>query len=424
MTLLYWIGIRGYFLTIRLAAFLGNAQASKWVNGRRTAPPLPPELFVNKDGSPGRAPLIWMHCASLGEWEQGRPVLLAFLRQYPDYRALLTFFSPSGYEPCHTETAVDHVAYLPADAPATARRWVSELQPQVAVFVKYEFWYFYLQALQRAAVPTFLVAANFRPNQHFFRWYGRWGRRLLRYFTGIAVQQPAVADLLAGAGAYPADRIAICGDPRMDRTRELVAQPFTDERVAAFTAGRLTIIAGSVWPADMEALAAAWPALPEEVCLLLAPHQLVAAELARTQVRWKAERYTQTTPAAAAGSRVLLLDTMGLLSRVYRYGSIAYVGGAFRTGLHNTLEPLAYGLPVIFGPEHHKFPEAAAALASGGAWSIASDEELRAVLCRLLDPASRARAAAAQRALSAAMAGATERTVAFINDKMSELSES
>ncbi len=424
MTFLYRIGIGSYLLGIRLAALLGVTQARKWVEGRKAEGPLPATLRTPHDGSPGKAPLLWMHCASLGEWEQGRPVLMAFRKKHPEYRALLSFFSPSGYERCKGESVVDHVAYLPADSPKNAERWLSALQPDLAIFVKYEFWYFHLRQLHQANVPTYLVAANFRENQHFFQWYGAWGRKMLRFFSGIVTQQQAAANLLMERGAYPAQQLAVAGDPRMDRTLEVAAAPFADDIIAAFTETGTTIIAGSVWPEDLKALAVAWPDLPATTRLILAPHQLHEDALAGMQVQWEAERYTQTTPDAAASARVLILDTIGMLSRVYRYGAIAYIGGAFRTGLHNTLEPMAYGLPVVFGPQHEKFPEAAAAIAAGGAWSVTDGAALRERLQALLQPGAQQDASSAQRALAARSAGAALETVTFITDNLPSPSES
>lgn len=412
--LLYRIGTGAYHAVIQLGALFGVDRARQWVDGRESAPPLP-DTITDRQG----APLIWMHCASLGEWEQGRPVLQAFRRQQPGYRALLTFFSPSGYERCHNDEAVDHVAYLPADSPKRSRAWVESIRPTLAVFVKYEFWFYHLRSLHQAGVPTFLVAASFRQEQSFFQPAGDWWRGMLRFFTAIVLQQSASQKLLTGHGNYPADRTFVAGDPRMDRTLELADQPFTDPIVEAFTAGPgLTIVAGSVWPDDLRALFEAYHTLPDDVRIILAPHQLDGQEVARTQVQWKAARYTQPDPAAAAGARVLLLDTIGMLSRVYRYGDIAYVGGGFRTGLHNTLEPMAYGLPVAFGPGHHKFPEAAAAIGAGGAVSVTDGRALSAALQNWLDPAARAAAAAAQTALARRSAGAGDRTVSFILEKL------
>lgn len=413
---LYRMGTGLYHAAIGLGAAVGVNRAKDWVDGRRQQPPLPAVLRVSPvKGGPCPPPLLWMHCASLGEWEQGRPVLEAFRKRYPDYRAVLTFFSPSGYERCRDEPLVDHVAYLPPDSPGNATGWLAELRPTVAVFVKYELWYYHLRALHRAGVPTFLVAAHFRAGQLLLRQNGGWYRGVLRFFTGIVVQQEPSVHLLARRGQYPRARIAVGGDPRVDRTLKIADQPFSDAVVAAFTrpAG-LTIVAGSVWPDDLRVLSIAFDALPTNVRIILAPHRLDGRELARTQVRWKARRYTESEPEDVVGARVLLLDTIGMLSRVYRYGDVAYVGGGFRTGLHNTLEPLAYGLPTVFGPRHDKFPEAAAAIANGGAWSVADDREMTRVLLRLTDPGLRQGAADRQRALGRTWAGSADRTLAFL----------
>ena len=413
MTLLYRLATGAYFGLIRLAAGLGVGRAAAWVAGRRA--PGSSQLPRHLRPRPGGERLLWMHCASLGEFEQGRPVLEAFTRAHPDWRIVLTFFSPSGYERRRDEPLADAVLYLPADTPARAARWVAELRPDVAVFVKYEFWYFHLRALHRAGVPTFLIAASFRPGQPFFRPWGGWWRRMLSWYAGVAVQTAADADLLVSAGRYPAGRVHLTGDPRMDRTLELAATPFTDDRLAAFIqAAELTIMAGSVWPPDVALWQAVWPSLPAGTRLVLAPHQLNEGEIAAWARAFGAVRYTTARPADLRVARVLVLDTIGILSRAYRYADVAYVGGGFRTGLHNTLEPLAYGLPVVFGPKHQKFPEAAAAIAAGGAFSVATPDELATVLQRLSRGPYREQASAAQRDLATRSAGAADRTAAVL----------
>ncbi|MEM1358299.1 MAG: glycosyltransferase N-terminal domain-containing protein [Bacteroidota bacterium] len=397
MTFLYWLGTSAYHLAIRVVAFFGNSQARKWVNGRRDQLPLPKP----------RGPVVWMHCASLGEWEQGRPVMATFREAHPDWTAVLTFFSPSGYERCKDSEAVDHVRYLPADGPKSAKQWIREVSPEVVLFVKYEFWFYHLRTLHRAGIPCYLIAASFRPEQRFF--HGRnqqWWRKMLFFFDGIITQTQQDADLLTGPAKYPKDRVVVGGDPRMDRTLELAETPFNDPLIEAFTAEGLTIVAGSVWPEDIRVLWAAWEDMPRQVRIILAPHQLHEHEVARTQVQWNALRYTTAQPADTVSSRVLILDTIGMLSRVYRYGDLAYVGGAFKTGLHNTLEPLAYNLPTIFGPRHQKFPEAAAAIERGGAFSVDTGNALKVVVSKLLNGEVRKQAAAAQQQLAKAHAGA------------------
>ena len=408
-TFLYYLAISAYHLTIRLAAVFGVKQAKLWVTGRQD--PASSNLPMHLRPRQRKHPLLWMHCASLGEWEQGRPVLEALRQQLPEHKVLLTFFSPSGYVRCKDSEAADFVSYLPADGPGRAQKWVEDIQPDLAIFVKYEFWFFHLRALHRANIPTFLVAASFRMSQPFFRPWGGWWRMMLRFFSAIAVQTPNDQKLLAARGNYPEKNIVVAGDPRMDRTRQLARTPFSDPILESFTkAAGVTIIAGSVWGPDVDLWKAVWPKLPANCRLLLAPHQLHEEEISAWTTSFNALRYTQTSPPAAPSRQVMILDTIGLLSRAYRYGDLAYIGGAFKTGLHNTLEPMAYGLPVIFGPKHHKFPEAAAAIQQGGGFSVRTPEELLLALEQLLDTASRKSASSAQQQLSGQLAGAGART--------------
>jgi 3-deoxy-D-manno-octulosonic-acid transferase len=412
-TFLYYLAISAYHLAIRLAAVFGVQQAGLWVKGRQD--PASSTLPLHLRPRQRKNPLLWMHCASLGEWEQGRPVLEALRRELSGYTVLLTFFSPSGYVRCKDSEAADFVCYLPPDGPGCAHRWVEEVQPDVAIFVKYEFWFFHLRALHRANIPTFLVAASFRNSQPFFRPWGGWWRKMLRFFSAITVQTPNDQELLSTLGHYPNNNIVVAGDPRMDRTRQLAQTPFSDAILKAFTeAAEVTIIAGSVWPPDIDLWQAVWPKLPDNCRLLLAPHQLHKEEITAWVKSFNALRYTQTEVSTASTSRVMLLDTIGLLSRAYRYGDLAYIGGAFKTGLHNTLEPMAYGLPVLFGPKHHKFPEAGAAIQRGGGFAVQTPEELLHVLERLLVTNARTSASEAQQQLSDQLAGAGERTSSTI----------
>lgn len=408
-TLIYHLAISSYFLAIRLAAALGVKQARLWVSGRQN--PASSTLPLHLRPRQRNNPLLWMHCASLGEWEQGRPVLEALRRELPRHKVLLTFFSPSGYERCKDSEVADFVGYLPADGPGRSAKWVEDVQPDLAIFVKYEFWFFHLQALHRANIPTFLVAASFRNTQPFFRSWGSWWRHMLRFFSTVAVQTPQDKELLSSRGGYPAASVIVAGDPRMDRTRQLARTPFTDPVLEAFSApAEVTIIAGSVWPPDVDLWLAVWPKLPDTCRLLLAPHQLHEDEITAWAHSFNALRYTQTKAPSAASSRVMLLDTIGILSRAYRYGELAYIGGAFKTGLHNTLEPMAYGLPAIFGPKHQKFPEAGAAIQQGGGFSVQTPEELLRMIERLLSPELRSAASRAQQHLSDQLAGGGVRT--------------
>ncbi|MBB4078704.1 3-deoxy-D-manno-octulosonic-acid transferase [Lewinella aquimaris] len=402
MEWLYRTGLGFYHRGIRVAARLGNVRAAKWVRGRRRDP----QPQIERIRRSGR-PIVWLHAASLGEYEQGRPVLQHLRNLRPDLAVVLTFYSPSGYERCQSTELAEVVAYLPADSARNASEWVAMLRPEFAIFVKYEFWFYHLSALRRAEVPTFLVAGSFHPNQPFFRWYGNWWREMLGCFTHICVQTSQDKLLLA---EYGVTNVTVTGDPRIDRTLELVATPFTDERLDRFTAGHPTLIAGSVWPPDVDAIARAWPSLPQEWRLILAPHQLSEEEIMSWQSRFDADRYTGTE----TGRRVLILDAIGILSRVYRLGKVAYVGGGFKTGLHNTLEPMSYGLPVIFGPRYAKFPEAREAISRGGATSIRGAEDLTKVLQHLREEETYERSSEAQLAYAAENAGAGQRTARLI----------
>ncbi|OAV44862.1 3-deoxy-D-manno-octulosonic acid transferase [Lewinella sp. 4G2] len=405
MTPIYRLGTALYHRAIHLYGKLGNQQAAQWVAGReeQITPP-----------KPSGKQRVWMHCASLGEWEQGRPVLDELQRRLPDWEFVLSFFSPSGYEKSKGLDLVDHVLYLPPDSPTNAEAWVRELAPDLALFVKYEFWFFHLQALHRSGVPTWLVAASFRPGQLFFKPYGGWYRRMLPFFTGIILQTEAARQLLNQAGKYPRKRTFVAGDPRMDRTRSLTTIPFSDPLIEAFCARRPTIIAGSVWPQDMAVWEEVWDQVSDHWNIIFAPHQLNEADLALTQVQWKGVRYTTATLKDVASNNVLILDTIGMLSKVYRYGRVAYVGGGFKTGLHNTLEPMAYGLPTIFGPNHEKFPEAAVAIAAGGAFSISDGEDLLNSLHTLQDEELWQEAHQAQMTTSELSAGAGRRTADIV----------
>lgn len=413
MTFLYRVAISAYHIAIRLAATFGVKQAKLWVEGRKN--PVSSSLPLHLRQRPKNERLIWMHCASLGEFEQGRPVLEELRAARPGWKVLLTFYSPSGYERCKDEPLADHVAYLPADGPRRAEKWLTGIKPDVAIFVKYEFWFYHLRALHRASVPTFLIAASFRPAQAFFKFWGGWWRRMLGFFTAIIVQTEGDQALLTGPGKIPATNSIVAGDPRMDRTLQLAQTPFEDELLEAFTNGHsVNIIAGSVWPQDVACWQEIWPSLPAHYRLVLAPHQLHKNEILAWQESFKAIRYTEAVAETITASRVLILDTIGTLSRAYRYGDIAYVGGAFKTGLHNTLEPMAYGLPVIFGPRYHKFPEASEAIRRGGAVSIRSAGELLDALN--LHPNDKAKNA--QKELCNDNAGAGQRTAKIILQRL------
>jgi 3-deoxy-D-manno-octulosonic-acid transferase len=373
--ILYNIGLWLFALVVKLAA-LCPGKARRFVAGRR-------RLFARLDVvARAGAPVAWFHCASLGEFEQGCPVMEAYRAKYPQHKILLTFFSPSGYEVRKHYAGADFVFYLPIDTPRNARRFVRLVKPAVAVFIKYEFWHNILHHLQRAHVPAYVVSAVFRRRQVFFRWYGSFFRRMLRTFRLLFVQDENSVALLHHIGI---DNVVQVGDTRFDRVRAHVRHPASLPLVEAFAARARTLVAGSTWPPDEEKLAAVWASLPVDAQLIIAPHEVTEERLRAIAKRFAAYhpvRYTEVRDAAAwQPARVLIMDTVGLLLSVYRYGQVAYIGGGFSvTGIHNILEAAAYGLPVAFGPNYRKYVEAHALIAAGGACSAGDASALKDLL--------------------------------------------
>ena len=375
MRLLYNTCLFLFAFGVKVAA-LFHHKARLFVAGRRR---LFPRLEVVARAG---APVAWFHCASLGEFEQGCPVMESYRAKYPQHKILLTFFSPSGYEVRKNYAGADFVFYLPIDTPRNARRFVRVVKPVMAVFIKYEFWYNVLRSLEKAHVPAYVVSAVFRRRQVFFRWYGAFFRRMLRMFRVLFVQDENSVELLKHIGI---DNVVQVGDTRFDRVCAHVQRPADLPLVAAFAARSPTLVAGSTWPPDEEKLAHVWASLPADAQLIIAPHE-VKEERIRAIEKWFAAyqpvRYTQVkTVASRQSARVLILDTVGLLLSVYRYGQVAYIGGGFSaTGIHNVLEAAAYGLPVVFGPNYSKYVEAHALIAAGGARSVGDVDTLRDVL--------------------------------------------
>ncbi len=355
-----------------------------------------------------------MHCASLGEFEQGRPVLEQFREVFPTWKIVLSFYSPSGYEQRKDYAGADHVTYLPLDTPAQATAFVEALAPNQAVFVKYEFWYYHLQALFARGIPTLLISAVFRPDQLFFRWYGGPFLSLLRRYTHVFVQDEASQKLLAQYGIHHVIR---AGDTRIDRTMALATQPFEEEKIANFANGRSVLVVGSSWAPDEEIILP-WLAndASQDWAVLLAPHEIGEPHLQQimTKSRVPTQRYTQTTAAETPQARLLVLDTIGMLNKVYRYGQLAYIGGGFGAGIHNTLEPIAYDLPVIFGPRYDKFIEARALVATGGGFAIGSIAEFGRVFQQLTQTETGQTAVAALRLYKQTGRGATDIIMAYL----------
>ncbi len=368
---IYRLAISLYHTAIYLASWF-RPKAKAWVEGRKD---WPQKLRSWRSTLPAGAKVLWMHCASLGEFEQGRPVLELVREKYPDFQIVLSFYSPSGYEQQADYPHADYVAYLPADSPRNAQQWLEILSPTIVVFVKYEFWVYHLKALFAANIPVFLVAGSFRPGQLFFKWYGNYFLGLLQGFQHLFVQNQTDKDLLVGQGISD---VTVAGDPRVDRVLSIAQQDIDFPLVAAFKGQERLFIGGSTWPAGEQILLRQQTYWGEGWKLLLAPHDISEAHLKSIEAQLKVPfcRYSQLKDSAnLASCRVMILDTIGMLSRVYHYGELAYIGGGFGKSIHNTLEPAAHGLPILFGPNHHKFQEALTLKSQGGAFEIADFQD-------------------------------------------------
>jgi 3-deoxy-D-manno-octulosonic-acid transferase len=368
MRLLYNIGIGAYTMLIHVAA-LFSGKAKLWVNGRKgIMGNVKASLAENEER-------IWFHSSSLGEFEQGRPVMEAYKKKFPERKILLTFFSPSGYEVRKNYAGADYVFYLPADFTYNARKFVQLVQPVAAVFVKYEFWYNYLNTLQKLRVPIYLISANFRENQLFFKKYGLWYRKMLKFFTHIFVQNVHSMELLKSIGI---EQVTNAGDTRFDRVFEIAGAAKSILVAEKFAEGRKVLIAGSTWEKDEELLI---QYINQSVNLrfILAPHEIEEINIKRIMsgIKKKVIRFSQATVDNVNDFDVLLIDNIGMLSSLYKYGQVAYIGGGFGKGIHNILEAATFGMPVLFGPNYYKFREAIDLIEKGGAFSISQFEELR-----------------------------------------------
>ncbi len=359
-----------YFLCVRIAALLGHKKARKLVEGQAQALQKIREArsrWKAEDKKHADEGPIWFHAASVGEFEQARPIIERLKQEHPEKRVLLTFFSPSGYEMRKDYPVVDLVTYLPFATRRRVRAFLDELKPGVAVFVKYEFWPAYLRELKRRKIKTFLISAIFRPKQLFFWPWGISYRNLLKAFTRLYVQDDASAELLR---KYGLDRVTVAGDTRFDRVSTIASREVELPLIEQFCVGK-TIVAGSTWPED-ETLLARYLEERDDVKLLLVPHEINAEHLHRIFLTFKGQyiRYSEATSGNIATCRVVMVDTLGLLSQLYRYATVGYVGGGYGAGIHNTIEAAVYGIPVLFGPNYYKFREAKNLLKNGAAETV------------------------------------------------------
>jgi 3-deoxy-D-manno-octulosonic-acid transferase len=326
---------------------------------------------------------IWFHAASLGEFEQGRPMMEKLKKNYPEYKILLTFFSPSGYEVRKNYAGADVICYLPFDTPFKVKKFLNFANPKIAIFIKYEFWLNYLTELNKRGIETYIISAIFRPRQLFFRWYGAWYRKALLCYKHIFVQDEASKQLLAH---YNITNVDVCGDTRFDRVIEIQNQSRLISEIEEFTKGSpLILIAGSSWSEDEEIIIPYFNEHPE-VKLIVAPHEIHTEHLVYIQslIQRPAVRLSEANINCMESKDCLIIDSFGLLSSIYRYGNVAYIGGGFGHGIHNTLEAAVYGIPVIFGPNYHKFKEARDLISCGGGYSVDNKEAFYKLMDKFL----------------------------------------
>ena len=362
---------------IRLVG-LRYEKARLWSEGRR-------DLFSRmREKIDPRERIIWLHVASLGEFEQGRPLIEALRESHPEYRILLTFFSPSGYEIRKNYAGADYIFYLPIDTRKQVRQFLDIAHPEVVIFVKYEFWLNFLTELRRRRIRTFVVSAIFRRNSVFFRFYGGLWRKALKTFEVLFVQNEESKTLLAELG-YP--NTVVAGDTRFDRVAKIAREAKQVPMIERFKGDKQLFIAGSTWGPDEELLIPLMNDNPK-LKFVIAPHEMDEGRIERLmrETRGGAVRYTQCDDKSSfEGKQLLILDTVGLLASAYGYASWGYIGGGFGVGIHNTLEAATFGLPIAFGPKYEKFKEARDLVAIGAARSITTYEELRAWFAPLRD---------------------------------------
>lgn len=406
MLILFTIGVTLYTLGVCIAALFGNKKAKLWLKGRLKQMK---EFKLRRKKGPaliGDGDWIWFHAASLGEFEQGRPVIEAIKREYPHYKILLSFFSPSGYEVRKNYPLADEVLYLPSDTARHAKKWVSRHHFVAAFFIKYEFWFNYMEALKKASVPLFYISLILNDDSFFFKPYGQWFRNRLHNVTHFFVQDENTAQLLCANGI---DNVTVCGDTRFDRVAAIAqqAQPFPE--IERFIDGRTCIIAGSTWPPDEKLIEAFYPQLPDNYCLIIAPHDISETHVAQIRAAFpQAVLYTELSPESR--SNVLVVNTIGILSQLYQYARFVYIGGGFGVNIHNIQEPVTFGCPVVFGPKHTSFREAVDLIALGGAFPVNDAEELRSAFNRLMDDEAFYQAASATcKAYVEQQVGATEK---------------
>ena len=369
MYVLYSIGIRLYYILVLLASPF-NTKASHWIRGRRRLFKHIRKEFKTKN------PVAWFHAASLGEFEQGRPLIEALRKKRPELCIVLTFFSPSGYEVQKDYPGADFIYYLPLDTRKNAITFIKLIKPELVVFVKYEFWYHFLTEVKNFGAQLILISSIFRPGQLFFKKRGSWYRSMLSYFNHIFVQDEKSMNLLANLNLT---NVSIAGDTRFDRVAQIAAESNAIDIAEHFTKNRKAFVFGSTWEKDEQLITQYINSSNSDTCFILAPHEINETHIKQLMsgLHKQVVRYSMLNTGDLQDAKVLIIDNIGMLSALYRYGCVAYIGGGFGKGIHNVLEPAVYGMPVIFGPNYSKFKEAVDLVSEGGAFSINDFNKLK-----------------------------------------------
>lgn len=367
MRILYNIGIHAYAFLLFILSFW-HSKANLWVVGRRSI-----ISKIEKAFATNSSPVAWFHCASLGEFEQARPVLETFKTIFPQYKILLTFFSPSGYEIRKNYNYADWVFYLPIDTHLNAERFVAVVKPKISFFVKYEFWYHYLTALKNAQLQVISFSSIFRPQQIFFQWYGGFYLDFLKLFDKIFVQNLASKQLLF---KHNISKVEVAGDTRFDRVFALARQATPISLVSQFKADEPLFVMGSTWPEDVCMLLPTLLKYPE-LKIIIAPHEISEKNIQQIETisAGHSFRYSMASAENIEEKRILIIDNIGMLSALYQYADYAFIGGGFGKGIHNTLEAAAFGMPIFMGPKYKKFQEAIDLVALNCAFVIQNAKE-------------------------------------------------
>ena len=374
MRLLYTFSIHLYNAAIAIAA-LFNEKARLLHRGRKNTLPLLKEKCAGKN-------IIWLHAASLGEYEQGKPLIQKLKQRYPNATFLVTFFSPSGYEVKKNDADIDIACYLPGDTPKRVRQFLDLVQPQMAFFVKYEYWYNFMKGLNDRKIPFYYLSAIFRPSQYFFKPYGNWFARQLRDCTHFFVQNEESQNLLQNIGI---ENVTITGDTRFDRVYAIAQQNEKLDFIEQFKGDKKLLVVGSSWQPDENVVHQIYDFIKNDYKIVFAPHVISKEHINGIKSLFQIEKiicFSEKSDQNLAEYNLFIIDAIGLLSRIYKYADVAMVGGGFETGLHNTLEAAVFGIPVFFGPKYAKFNEAIELVRRQGGFSIQNADEMRRIMER------------------------------------------